>query len=765
MPSPDQLVADLRRQIAHHDHLYYQDAQPEISDAEYDALFRQLEQLEADHPHLRSHSSPTQRVGGQPLEGFSKVAHLAPMLSIDDVFELSPKQLEEAAAKSGATPPRELELISFYQRLQKNLGAAEIPVTIEPKIDGVAVSLVYREGKLARAVTRGDGATGDDVTQNIRTIRSIPLQLHPAPGTPTPPLLDLRGEVFMPDAAFARLNAGLDEAGRPAFANPRNATAGTLKLLDPKAVAARPLAFLAHSLGAYDGPELATEDDFFQLLDQLALPRNQPILHAHDLPTLLAAVTQIGDLRHSLGHQTDGAVIKLLDRHARATLGATSRAPRWAAAYKFLPEQQETTLTAISIQVGRTGVLTPVAELEPTLISGSTVARATLHNDEEIARKDIRIGDRVIIAKAGEIIPAVISVVKEKRPEGTAPFDLFSHVGGHCPSCHSPIIREQGFVAWRCPNFACPAQAVTRITHFASRKALDLAGLGDAVASKLVEAGLAHDPIDLFSLDPATLPDLLLDPAQLQAGGSSKPRRLGERRAMALLNSLDRARSAPLHRWVFAMGIPNVGQSAARELARLHQDLSTLASSPILGDIVQAEQLEAEARHHSPRNRSRPPADDADRAARQATTDQLKAEAATIRDRLAPLQITPDVGPVAAAATLLFFRSEAGQQALARLAALDINPTSDNYRPAPPDAAETADLPLSGLTFVITGTLSRPRPEFQALIEQHGGKVTSSITSATSYLLCGEGGGTKRTKAEKLGVPLLDEPALLALLP
>jgi len=787
-------IRELRAAIAHHNHLYYTKAAPEISDAEYDQLFRELEELEKLHPEFHDPNSPTLRVGGAPIEGFQQIRHAVPMLSIDDVFELSP----DALTKSGAARP-EHELIEFYQRLRKNLGRDDITVTVEPKIDGVAVSLRYENGHLVHAATRGDGQTGDDVTHNVRTIRSIPLAL--APDTPSkssqtldfekilpyaatnersdpsatsratssqspaeslcrrlendvatshganlqerirqetqsilewgthagrlldptiPSLLEVRGEIFMPNAAFAAMNTERDEAGLPTFANPRNAAAGTLKQLDPKIVAQRPLAFLAHGLGAYDGPPLESEHDFHELLDHLHIPRNQPILTTSNLDEMLDAVATINRERHGFDYGTDGAVIKVLDRAERERLGFTSRAPRWAAAYKFLPEQRETTLNAITIQVGRTGVLTPVAELTPVLISGSTVARATLHNQDEIDRKQIHIGATVLVEKAGEIIPAIVKVTLPVL--GAVPFSLFDHVGGKCPSCGGPISQETGFVAWRCINFQCPAQAVTRITHFASRKALDLEGLGDAVAEALVRLGHCATPLDLFDLTESIL-------ANLNTGTAEEPRRFGEKNAARILAALQAAKTKPLHRWLYAMGIRQLGESAAKELSRLHRDLTELANSPILAELLRDTRVDAKKKN----------------------------------ELLTKHAITGDVGPVVAETISAFFKSEAGQHVLARLAQLGINPLSDNYLPVPA-AADLTDKPLAGTTFVITGTLSIERDAMKELIESKGGKVSGSISAKTHYLLCGEGGGSKRDKAVSLNVPILDEAALQAMI-
>ncbi len=703
---PARRVAELRRELERHNRLYYLEAAPEISDADYDRLFRELETLEHDHPELDDPNSPTRRVGGQPLAGFQPVQHLAPMLSIDDVFELDPA--------TAATPQQ--ELVDFYLRLRKLVGRERVEVTVEPKIDGVAVALVYQNGALTRAATRGDGTTGDDITANARTIRTLPLVL----AGPPPELLEVRGEVFMPNAAFAAMNAERDDAGLPTFANPRNAAAGTLKQLDPRVVATRPLRFLAHGLGACSGPPPATEDQFHALLDRLGIPRNQPVWHAACLEELLDRVAAIDRLRHDLDFGTDGAVVKLADHRLREQLGATARAPRWAAAYKFRPQQVPTRLTGITVQVGRTGVLTPVAELEPVLVSGSTVARATLHNEEEIQRKDIRIGDTVLVEKAGEIIPAVVKVLTDRRPPDSRPFSLPAHIGGRCPSCGGPVAREEGFVAWRCINFQCPAQAVTRIRHFASRKALDIEGLGETVAEALVAHHLARSPLDLFELDQHAL-------ANLNLGAPETPRRFGEKNAAKLLAALARARCLPLDRWLFAMGIQQVGEAAARELARLHRTIPELAASPVLAELRR----------------------------------DTRADAKRKNELLLPLAVSADVGGVVAERVLGFFESDAGRHVLERMRQLGLDPQSDHFLPRPADAAA---LPLAGKTFVITGTLGIDREEMKALLASRGAKVSGSVSAKTDFLLAGEGGGSKRQKAITLGIPIIGEDELRRLL-
>lgn len=718
-------IRQLRAELERHNRLYYEDATPEITDAEYDKLFRELEELEKANPELADPNSPTQRVGGSPLEGFESVTHLIPMLSIDDVFD-------------------EGELEEVFRRIQKGLSTDKVSVTVEPKIDGVAVSLVYRNGKLDYAATRGDGTTGDDVTANIRTIRSLPLVL----GNDAPELLEVRGEVYMPNAEFARLNQEREEEGLPTFANPRNLTAGTLKQLDPKAVAARPLAVMAHGLGAHEGVTFEREEDFHQLLDRYDIPRNKPIWSCDTFAETLAAVRELDTLRHDFPYLTDGAVLKVASFASRETLGTTSRAPRWAAAFKYPPEQKHTLLRDITVQVGRTGILTPVAELEPVHLSGTTVSRATLHNESFIHERDIRLGDTVLTHKAGEIIPEIIKVDTDKRPADSTPFSLYDHLSGICPACSAPIERRENLVkrdgeeytvvTYWCNSFTCPAQAVTRIKHFAQRKALDLDGIGESVAIKLVETELAKSPLDLFSLTQEALADLLLDPAKLQSGGDSKPRRFGEDRAAKVIASLENARNnQPLSRWIFAMGIPHVGESTSKELARLHQSLNEIAGSQLLRDLAQL-----------------PDWDEVPKSKRKKEN----------HPGLSPYQIDDSLGPVAAQSLITFFNSEAGQRILGQLNEYNIAPTSNSYLPKPEEAAASGGAPLVGKTFVITGSLSKGRDEFKTIIESHGGKVTGSISKKTDYLLAGEGGGSKRDKAAKLEVPIISEEDFEALL-
>ncbi|MFI0348729.1 MAG: NAD-dependent DNA ligase LigA, partial [Chthoniobacterales bacterium] len=467
-----QLLDDLRQQLTHHDRLYYEEARPEISDREYDHLYRELLDLEKKHPELVTPNSPTQKLRGR-LKGFESVTHLVPMQSLDNTYS-------------------EQEVIDFIERLQKHLPSEKIPLTIEPKVDGVAIALLYKNGHLVRAATRGDGRTGDNVTQNIKTIPTIPQVLQ---GT-APELIELRGEIYLPKKTFARLNEERDEAGLPAFANPRNAAAGSLKQLDSSIVAQRKLSAVFYGYGEYQGIIPKTQYDFVDQLRAWGVPTNEKIWRAENAKQALVAIHELGKVRHDYVFETDGAVLKVDLLLQRERLGSTSKAPRWAIAFKYEPEQAMTRLLDITIQVGRSGVLTPVAELEPVLIAGSRVTRATLHNEEEILRKELLIGDHVIIEKAGEVIPAVVSVLKEKRNGSEKNFAM----PRVCPSCNTQVIHREGEVALRCTNFDCPAQTRRRIEYFASRPAMDIAGLGEAVVAQLVTEGLLPTVAALYEL-------------------------------------------------------------------------------------------------------------------------------------------------------------------------------------------------------------------------------------------------------------------------
>ncbi len=653
-------AAELRQEIARHDRLYYEEAAPEITDREYDVLLRELRDLEDAHPELRTPDSPTRRVGGRPLEGFTQVRHRVPMQSLDNTYSL-----EEAGA--------------FLARVEKLLPGIPLRWTIEPKVDGVALSLTYRDGLLELAATRGDGTTGDDVTQNIRTIRSIPLRLEGR----VPALLEVRGEVYLPKKKFAALNAEREREGEAPFANPRNAAAGSLKLLDPSIVAARGLDAVFYGLGAVEGdgvPE--AQCGLLGWLEKAGLPVVPRFWEADDAAGVRAAIAELDGLRHSFAFETDGAVIKLDSFRRREQAGSTSKAPRWAMAYKYEAERARTRLNDISVQVGRTGALTPVAELEPVQIAGSRVARATLHNEEEIARKDIRIGDRVFVEKAGEVIPAVVGVDTAARSGKEKKFRM----PDKCPSCGTQVFRDPDLTAVRCINPDCPAQIRRRLEHFAARGAMDIEGLGEAMVDQLVTAGLV-----------TALPDIYA----LQADKVAALERMGAKSTANLLEAIEGSKKQPLWRLIFGLGILHVGAAAARKLADKFHMLDRLASAG-------AEEL----------------------------------------------QTTEDVGEVMAQSIHDFFRLPHNRTLIGNLRAHGLNFGERDER------AEQAEQSLAGQTWVITGTLSRPRDEIAETIRRHGGTVSGSVSKKTSFVLAGEEAGSKLDKAKALGVPVVDEADL-----
>lgn len=740
---------ELCRTVRHNNELYYAKAQPEISDAEYDRLYREIEKIEAEHPEFVTPDSPTQRVGNDLSDGFEKVTHPIPMLSIDDIFEHKPEDGETDA-----------ELVEFYTRLARALGQENPHVVVEPKIDGCAVTLMYRHGRLAYAATRGDGRVGDDITANVLTIKALPRILPEG----APEVLEVRGEIYMSSADFDALNEQRDADGLPAFANPRNATAGTIKLLDTAEVARRPLRFLAHGFGMFEGAPMQNARDFSDLLAAMGIPANKPILHAHCLDELRQAVAEMNTLRRGLGFGTDGAVVKLYDFSLREALGTTSRAPRWAAAFKYLPEQKETHLRAITVQVGRSGVLTPVAELEPVQLSGTTVSRATLHNQDEISRKDIRIGDTLLVEKAGEIIPSVVKVVQEKRPVEAQPYSLYEAVGGVCPGCGAPISQEEGQVAWRCTNFTCTAQAAMRTTYFCKREALDVENLGGVVAEALVNRGLISSPLDLFLLSAEQL-------SSLNLGTDDEPRRLGEKNAAKALEALAKARTLPLERWLTAFGIPSIGVVKAREVAQYHADLEQVADSAYLSALLELEEGVNNYNALNPKARTNKGADAAElEEKRSALAAKLETTAAPWQERgylslsadgPNKLKLNNPLGAVSSRKLHDYLASPAGQKILQFLREQEINPISSCYRE---QLNTTPEGPLAGLTFVLTGSLSRPRGEVEKDIRAAGGNATGSVTKNTNYLVAGEGGGSKRDKAAKLGVPVIDEETLISMM-
>ena len=652
-----QRIAELRTQIEEHNRRYYIDAAPTISDREYDALYRELSDLEREFPKFAAPDSPSQQVGGAPLKAFSQVMHRAPMLSLDNTYS-------------------EEEVGEFYQRLQRLLPDENIPVVIEPKVDGVAVSLLYENGRLVHAATRGDGSVGDDITQNIRTIRSVPDRLKGA----APEVLEVRGEVFMDKEGFERLNESRTEAGLPTFANPRNSAAGSLKQLDPAIVAQRPLGAVFYGTGAIEGIELEKHSELFPLLKRLGLTATERWWTADSIEKILDAIRELDRIRHDFVYQTDGAVVKVDLFAQREALGFTAKSPRWAIAYKYEAERVETRLLDILIQVGRTGVLTPVAALEPVFLSGSTVARATLHNAEEIQRKDIRIGDLVLLEKAGEVIPAVVGVRTDVRTGNEREFRM----PANCPVCGSAVVKDEGQVAIRCVNAQCPAQLRRRLEHFASRGAMDIEGLGEAMVGQLVERGLLHDVADIYQLDEAKLATL---------------ERVGEKSIRNLLEAIERSKTRPLWRLIFALGILHVGVTSSRALADHYRGIERLMSSS-------AEEL----------------------------------------------QQIPDLGEVVGRSIYDFFQQPANREVITRLGSAGVRLVDDE-----PAASAAAASPFKRSTWVITGTLSEPRDEIAEKIIARGGKVSGSVSKKTSYVLAGDEAGSKLEKAKKLGVRVIAE--------
>jgi len=700
-------IAPLREEIRKHDRLYYQDAAPIIGDREYDRLYKELVDLETQFPDLLTPDSPTQRVGGKPLEAFSQIQHRAPMLSLDNTYS-------------------EQEVVNFYKRITRLLPDEKIPVVIEPKVDGVAVSVMYENGRLKYAATRGDGVVGDDITQNVKTIRSVPHQLR----GDAPDVFEVRGEAFLDKAGFEKLNREREAAGLALFANPRNAAAGSLKHLDPRAVAKRPLGIVFYGTGAVEGQGIDLHSKIFRLFKKLGLPTHEDWWVAESVDEILDAIRKLDEIRRDFPYQTDGAVIKVDELTQRERLGFTAKSPRWAIAYKYAAERVETRLNDIIIQVGRTGILTPVAVLEPVLVSGSTVARATLHNEDEIKRKDIRIGDTVVLEKAGEVIPAVVEVVNSKRPRDAKPFDFAKHIRGKCPICGGPIRRDPEFVAWRCENLYCPAQTTRRVEFFAARGALDIENVGGIVADKLVERGLVREPLDLFDLKVEQL-------AKLNLGTEEAARVFGEKNATKAINSIERARTLPLSRWLFALAIPDVGKTTATQLARFHNAVQDVSNSQLLRDVVD---------YHEKREDKKSAKEIAERLIKSGFAKPSKSK--TGKDN-----IVTEIGPVVAQSVLQFFASAAGKNILRRMKELGIQPKREKVSPK-----KTAELPLAGKTFVLTGTLpSMTREEATEKIEALGGHVTGSVSKKTDYLLAGDEPGSKFDKAKELGVPVIDE--------
>lgn len=659
-------VAILRREIEHHNYRYYILDDPEIPDAEWDRLLQELRQLEEAYPALVTADSPTQRVGATPTDEFAEVRHRIPMLSLDNAFS-------------------DDDLRNFDRRVRERLGIdSQVDYSAEPKLDGLAISVTYEQGVLVRAATRGDGTTGEDVTANVRTIRSVPLHLRGK----APALFEARGEVFMPVAGFERLNAEAAKKGDKVFANPRNAAAGSLRQLDPRITAQRPLDIFFYAVGAVEGLELPdSHGATLDLLKEYGLRVSPEVRRVRGPEGCLAYYTDIGRRRASLDYQIDGVVYKVDSIAAQRELGFVSRAPRWAIAHKFPAEEALTVLRDVEFQVGRTGAMTPVARLEPVFVGGVTVSNATLHNMDEVARKGVRIGDTVVVRRAGDVIPEVARVMLDRRPSDTRDIALPSR----CPVCASPVERDAEAAVARCTGgYRCSAQRKERIRHFASRRALDIEGVGEKLVDQLVDAGLVESPAELYSLTLEALSGLA---------------RMGPKSAENVLAALERSKKTTLARFLFALGIRDVGEATAAALAAHFGEIDALMAA----DVESVQQV-------------------------------------------------PDVGPVIAAHVVEFFADDANRRVIDRLRGAGVSWPSMT-------PVEPASQPLAGLTFVLTGTLeSMPREEAEDALRALGAKASGSVSKKTSYVIAGRDAGSKLRKAEELGVPVLDESAMRQIL-
>lgn len=667
MNIPQQLD-NLRQALRRYEYEYHVLDNPTIPDAEYDKLFHQLKALEAAHPELITADSPTQRVGAKPLSAFAQIRHEIPMLSLDNAFT-------------------DEEFFAFVKRIEDRLGLLPQPLTFccEPKLDGLAVSILYVNGILSQAATRGDGTTGEDITANIRTIRNIPLQLL----SDNPPArLEVRGEVFMPHAGFERLNEHALEHGEKTFANPRNAAAGSLRQLDPNITSKRPLSFNAYSIGVAEGAELPQgQYERLQWLKTIGIPVNAEIRLCEGVDAVLDFYQDIQSKRSELGYDIDGTVLKINDIELQQRLGFISKAPRWAIAYKFPAQEQLTRLNDVEFQVGRTGAVTPVAKLEPVFVAGVTVSNATLHNGDEIARLDLAIGDTVVVRRAGDVIPQIIGVLHERRPADAKPIIFPTH----CPVCDSLIVRIDGEAVARCTGgLICAAQRKEALKHFVSRKAMDIDGVGAKLIEQLVDRELIHTPADLFKLDLTTLCRL---------------ERMAEKSAQNALASLQKAKQTTLARFIFALGIREVGEATALNLANHFKTLEAL----------QAADLDA-------------------------------------------LQEVPDVGEVVANRIFVFWREAHNVAVVEDLLKQGV------HWPAVEEKI-VGENPFNGKTVVLTGTLSQMgRSEAKARLQELGAKVSGSVSAKTDFVIAGDAAGSKLSKAQELGVTVLSEEQWLAML-
>lgn len=658
-------IAELKKLLNDYSYCYYVLDQPKVPDAEYDRLFRELQQLETNHPDLITTDSPTQRVGSKPVSSFKQVHHLIPMLSLDNAF------LDD-------------DVVSFDRRIHERLKIAdEIEYVCEPKIDGIAVSLSYENGILSKAATRGDGVVGEDILQNVRTIPSIPLVLH---GQGFPRRLEIRGEVYMPLAGFEKFNADADKIGEKTFVNPRNAAAGSLRQLDPKITANRPLSIFCYTVGEVAGGELPTKhSSILAKIKEWGLKTNPEIKVVTGIKGCLDYYQVIGKKRDKLAYEIDGVVYKVNDLLLQNKLGFVSRAPRFAIAHKFPAQEELTKVLSVEFQVGRTGAVTPVARLEPVFVGGATISNATLHNMDEVWRKDIRIGDTVIIRRAGDVIPEVVAVVKERRPKDAKPINLPKL----CPVCGSEIVKVEGEAVARCSGgLYCSAQRKETIKHFASRGALDIKGLGDKLVDQLVDCGLINNVAELYALTEEKIKSL---------------ERQGEKSAQNLLQAIAESKNTTLARFIYALGIREVGETTAQNLARHFGAIDKLM---------------------------------------QASIDDL--------------EVIPDVGPVVATQIVTFFRQKHNRELIENLLKFGI------YWPKQKPMRKQ---PLVGQTFVLTGSLeSMSREEAKEKLLALGAKISESVSKNTTYVVVGSDPGSKLAKAEKLGIKIIDEKALLEII-
>ncbi len=665
LASDIEAIAQLRDEINQHNYLYYVLDAPDISDSEYDRLLRELQRLEALHPELISPNSPTQRVGAAPIKAFGTVRHTLPMLSLDNAFD-------------------EEEVSSFDRRVRERLAVDEVEYVVEPKLDGLAISIRYEHGLLVQAATRGDGVTGEDVTHNVRTIPTVPLKLM---GSGWPDVLEVRGEVYMPMAGFEAFNERARAKGEKEFVNPRNAAAGSLRQLDPRITAERPLALYCYGVGEVSGDTLP--DNHFAILEQLkqwGFCINPEVRVVQGVAGLLQCFATIGVKRSALAYEIDGVVYKVNDLAQRETLGFVSRAPRWAVAHKFPAQEEMTTVLDIEVQVGRTGAITPVARLKPVFVGGVTVSNATLHNADEVQRKDVRVGDTVIVSRAGDVIPRVASVVLSKRPADAVAFVMPTK----CPICDSDVIKPEGEAVARCSGgLYCAAQRKEAIKHFASRRAVDIDGLGDKLIEQLVDSDIIHDPADLYSLKQEPLAAL---------------ERMAEKSAANIIAALEQSKATTLARFLFGLGIREVGEATAQALANGFGNLPAIEAA-----------------------------------------DQER------------LQQTPDVGPIVAAHVHAFFRQPHNLEVIDKLIAAGLH--------WPDVEVTTAVQPLAGKTVVLTGTMETlSRDQAKERLQALGAKVAGSVSKKTSFVVAGAEAGSKLSKAEELGIEVIDEAALLALL-